>query len=422
MTFRRLRLNGWQQFEAIDIEFHPRLTVLTGANGSGKTTLLRFLARQFGWSFVQLRTPRQDQKKGILYYVSRLFGSATDEIAGGFKEVGSIGYASGRNSPIRIPVSQSEIAYEPVIDNPEAVDGVFLPSHRPEFRYQRVEQLPLRRMEWANEAYGRVQESMRSRAQGSGGPSSNFHMKEILIGLAIFGYGNETIEADESARALYEQFQDALRISLPPELGFQRLVIRDRAELVLVTDAGEFVIDAVSGGVGAIIELVWHIFMRRPSGVNQYTVVIDEPENHLHASMQRRLLPTFIQAFPNAQFIIATHSPLIVGSERESNVFVLRFRNESNSFGKLDRSVTSEKLDLEDKAGTAEDILREVLDVGVTMPVWAERAFEVIIAKHLTESLNRRTAAALRSDLVDAGLSRWVPEAIVRIADGQSPE
>lgn len=46
MLFRSISLRGWQQFGAVDIEFHNRLTVLTGANGSGKTTLLRFLARR----------------------------------------------------------------------------------------------------------------------------------------------------------------------------------------------------------------------------------------------------------------------------------------------------------------------------------------------------------------------------------------
>ena len=58
MLFKQIRLTGWQQFEEIDIDVHPELTIITGANGSGKTTLLRFLARHFGWSFSQLRTPQ----------------------------------------------------------------------------------------------------------------------------------------------------------------------------------------------------------------------------------------------------------------------------------------------------------------------------------------------------------------------------
>lgn len=40
MKFKALRISDWKQFQNIDIDFHERLTILTGANGSGKTTLL----------------------------------------------------------------------------------------------------------------------------------------------------------------------------------------------------------------------------------------------------------------------------------------------------------------------------------------------------------------------------------------------
>ena len=49
MKFKALRISDWKQFQNIDIDFHERLTILTGANGSGKTTLLHLLAKHFGW-------------------------------------------------------------------------------------------------------------------------------------------------------------------------------------------------------------------------------------------------------------------------------------------------------------------------------------------------------------------------------------
>ncbi|MFC1718335.1 AAA family ATPase [Candidatus Poribacteria bacterium] len=39
MGFKSLKINNWKQFDAIDIEFHDRLTILTGANASGKTIM-----------------------------------------------------------------------------------------------------------------------------------------------------------------------------------------------------------------------------------------------------------------------------------------------------------------------------------------------------------------------------------------------
>ena len=101
-------------------------------------------------------------------------------------------------------------------------------------------------------------------------------------------------------------------------------------------------------------------------------------------------------------------------SERESNVFVLRFTS--------DRTVKSEKLDLQDKAGTAEQVLREVPDVDVTMPLWAERALEGAIARYLSRKLTPETARALRNELREAGLARWIPDALSRIANANVDE
>ena len=51
-------------------------------------------------------------------------------------------------------------------------------------------------------------------------------------------------------------------------------------------------------------------------------VVIDEIEMHLHPSLQYELLPKMIQLFPNIQFIITTHSPLVLlGLEKATDNF-----------------------------------------------------------------------------------------------------
>jgi hypothetical protein len=202
-----------------------------------------------------------------------------------------------------------------------------------------------------------------------------------------------------------------LRTVLPPELGFRSLAIRDLAEVVIQSDTGEFLIDAVSGGIGALIELSWQIFMYSPPEGQPYCVVIDEPENHLHASMQRKLFPNFIKAFPRAQFVVATHSPFVVGSVRNSNVYALQFDPQHN--------VRSLRLDLYDKSGAAEDVLREVLGVGVTMPAWAEDALGQIMKRYLTQALSPELAKKLRAEMSAAGLVRWLPEALAKMADEQ---
>lgn len=43
-------------------------------------------------------------------------------------------------------------------------------------------------------------------------------------------------------------------------------------------------------------------------------VIIDEIEQHLHPRWQREILPRFKETFPKVQFIVSTHSPLVLSS------------------------------------------------------------------------------------------------------------
>ena len=142
-------------------------------------------------------------------------------------------------------------------------------------------------------------------------------MKETLIALAAFGYGNPAIDPDHESLATFNGFQDVLLKILPPSLGFLRLAIR-LPEIVLITRSGDFSLDAVSGGVASIIDIAWQIFMYA-TGDTPFAVTLDEPENHLHPELQRTLLGTFLSAFPNVQFICATHNPFIVTSIPDSH-------------------------------------------------------------------------------------------------------
>ena len=82
MKFDRLLIEDWKQFSDVEIVFHNRLTVLTGANGSGKTTLLHLLARCLGWEFQELATPKKDLKTGAIRFLTNLMpGGQVNDIS-----------------------------------------------------------------------------------------------------------------------------------------------------------------------------------------------------------------------------------------------------------------------------------------------------------------------------------------------------
>lgn len=50
-------------------------------------------------------------------------------------------------------------------------------------------------------------------------------IKETIASLAIFGYGNQSVVANENAKKLFEGYADILKIVLPPKLGFEGISV-----------------------------------------------------------------------------------------------------------------------------------------------------------------------------------------------------
>ena len=60
-------------------------------------------------------------------------------------------------------------------------------------------------------------------------------------------------------------------------------------------------------------------------------VLIDEIDLHLHPQWQRDVISIVSKIFKNVQFIVTTHSPLVIQSLEEVNLYVLTRENEQVS-------------------------------------------------------------------------------------------
>lgn len=78
--------------------------------------------------------------------------------------------------------------------------------------------------------------------------------------------------------------------------------------------------------VGWIGDLLYHVCTGAPSGKklveNHGIVMVDEIDLHLHPEWQRTVIPTLARTFPNLQFILTSHSPILVGTLYRENVVV----------------------------------------------------------------------------------------------------
>lgn len=90
----------------------------------------------------------------------------------------------------------------------------------------------------------------------------------------------------------------------------------------------KFTFQNLSSGYQAIFDIYADLLMRTElfditpdelTGV----VLIDEIDAHLHISLQKIILPFFINSFPNVQFIVSTHSPFVISSSSNTVIYDL---------------------------------------------------------------------------------------------------
>ena len=84
-------------------------------------------------------------------------------------------------------------------------------------------------------------------------------------------------------------------------------------------------------------------------------LLIDEIENHLHPTWQRRVIPALLEHFPGLQIFATTHSPFVVAGLKAGQVHLLN--RDANG-------IVTASTNTEDIIGwTADEILRTMMGV-----------------------------------------------------------
>jgi predicted ATP-binding protein involved in virulence len=89
-----------------------------------------------------------------------------------------------------------------------------------------------------------------------------------------------------------------------------------------------YTFQTLSAGYRALFDIYADLIMRTeyfkvlPKDVTGI-VCIDEIDSHLHVSLQRLILPFFVNSFPQIQFIVTSHSPFVLMSTPDTVIFDL---------------------------------------------------------------------------------------------------
>ncbi|NES98414.1 MAG: AAA family ATPase [Desertifilum sp. SIO1I2] len=205
------------------------------------------------------------------------------------------------------------------------------------------------------------------------------NLEHQLIGLICYGYGatrrmgeaslTETLSSENSASlfsenialidaeewllqtdyaarlasgAMRDRFQNQLdRImeilkSILPDVEDIRIALADletpRPRAEFLTPYGWVRLSSLGLGyrttIAWMVDLAVRLFQRYPDSEDPLAepaiVLVDEIDLHLHPRWQRNIMSFLTERFPNTQFIVTAHSPLVVQAAKDANIVLLR--------------------------------------------------------------------------------------------------
>ena len=329
MKLVRVEIENYRAIEALDLELNSNLTVLYGKNAHGKTSVLSAIATGLG--SIPMFLPdvssvgfRKSDRRGLQQLRVGLTAAgdiAWDRRVGGSPLPRRRGAGQGLKETINAIVNADREGTEP-LDLPIVA---FYDTDRAVFDQ------PQRRRGFKAEfpRYGALQGALSARTDFRDFfkwfyAKENEELREQRERL---DFNHRLKDLNAVRRAIETMVPGARnsRIKLHP-LRFVVSVQLEGGELE------ELSIDQLSGGYRIMLALVADLARRMAQGnphledplQSEAVVLIDEIDLHLHPSWQQRVLTDFRRTFPNAQFIISTHSPQVLTTVKPEDILELR--------------------------------------------------------------------------------------------------
>lgn len=342
MRIDRLKLKNFRCYDALEMDFDPKLTVIVGENGRGKTAIFDALAialepylRAFDVQGSKLvpkdvrRVPVYDEQKHIAGMESRYP-----------LEIRLEGEAKGQ----KLSCTRRLLAGDVVADEDAALRAAGeclaweskenLQALLPAFAYYGTQRI------WVDSSLlANFDKSLEERSVGYEEclePSSSYN---------TFGKWFEyvtkcALEEKQQSVALKRNLMIQRAIQKAIDVCLESTGLRDlyynynlRCFVVSHPDMGEMIVDDLSDGFRSIISMVADLAYRmvrlnpqlgeRAVEDTPGIVFIDEVDMHLHPLWQQTVLLDLQKAFPKVQFIVTTHSPQVLSSVPASSIRVL---------------------------------------------------------------------------------------------------
>jgi predicted ATP-binding protein involved in virulence len=411
MEIKRVILNGIGPFETLEIPLAPtaqnpsNITVFVGSNGTGKTSVLQALATSLSWFTARLRTEKgsgnplsedtifnlanacaiQIDISDSLWPSANSNGSETGNIfhwtLAKTRQGRKAQYTTQLNDCTRLTnhyrnaLSNNEqtslplMAFYPVersvLDIPLKIKTKHTFLQLDGYDNSLNQGIDFRRFfEWFRE---------REDTENESGISEELLSKmkrQLELDQDVWQQLKE-LQASAKDRQL-TAVRTAIRQFMPH---MENLRVRRKPRLHMAIDKnGETLnVAQLSQGEKSLMALVGDIARRlamlNPALDNPLTgdgiILIDEVDLHMHPSWQRSLIDRLTQTFPNCQFVLTTHSPLVISDCKDVLVYTLtngKLQEIPSQYGQDANTVLLDVMDTSIRNPEIESKLNDLLD------------------------------------------------------------
>ncbi len=329
VKYERLKLINIGIYEELEIEFNHDLTVLIGLNGAGKTTILKAIA---------LATLGGEQAN-----------TETDSVAD-LLRITAKGVWQAKGI-IELSISIDDEVYENKIELSYNSD-----TEKVDIKGERFDALFDAEGHLLNLTLGIGEQRIVSlkKPHNLGIEATQPKVKyllplitnEIQACIAHFAswLGNLALSANEGNEESQQAIEESFKIfsSLMQEsIQFAGLTSVDPLELWIELQSSNQTIplrlysqgyQAVMGWVGYIVQRVFEAYSGRSNPLLQPAIIIiDEIDQLLHVKWQQNILSVLTEFFPRTQWIITTHSPMVITGLDQGKVVQLH-QNEEGKY------------------------------------------------------------------------------------------
>lgn len=326
MVVKRLKLANFRRFDALELSFATHLNVIVGVNGAGKSTIIGAIAKMLSWYVRRLASPSGTGVALPILESEIKMGAAAASIevsvSDGAKDVAWALQKNVRGAPVLSAKSDLRALNDHVKEVRERCQGD-------------IRSVPMIVSYGVNRSVVDIPLRIKQKHQFSALDTYDDAFERSADFRRFFEWfrANEDIENERIAdrveqgggrgeRMGQNRELSAVRRSLAlflPE--FSRWKIRRTPlRMEVLKDGQSLNVEQLSDGEKCVVALVGdltrRLVMANPGLADPLAgygvALIDEVELHLHPAWQKTILPRLLKTFPNVQFIVTTHSPIVL--------------------------------------------------------------------------------------------------------------